>query len=437
MLIKSLPVPPKGWNSYDSFGGSITEEEALANLEVFLKRLAPFGFDYFCIDAAWYMDGGFKEALEARRAGKTRKANIDEYGVFRASTVNFPSGLRSIADRCHAAGVKFGLHVFRGLLTAAYEQNTPVKGHPMATARSIADLSTQCPWCSYIKGINMDSPGAQEYYNSVAEYLLNELKVDFIKLDDAYGYPREIAAFAKALQRLDRPVVLSISPGNSTSAITWNEIKSYANMVRITADVWDRDEDIYAKFDRWLAHENLAGEECWIDLDMIPIGGIQANVPKDTKADEYPILGCRRKSNLSENAKEVMMTQYALSCSALIYGGDLPMSDDDDFAYVTNKDVLDCNNNGVVAKQVAYFGYYDVRLARRKGDGRHGWFGIFHREGFKDGETRDISFTARDLGFEDGFPQSMYDVWEKREILPECGKITLKFRSRGCHFLRF
>ena len=437
MLISQTPIPPRGWNSYDSYGVYINEEQALANLEAFIEKLQPAGYEYFVLDACWYADGDFMDNYRALKEGRERFMYIDEWGRFIGSPRTFPRGLRYLSDRCHEAGVRFGLHLMRGLPARALELNPPVKGHPSARARDIADPENSCVWCAYTKGIRMDAPGAQEYYDSVAEYFAEDLCLDFVKFDDAVDYPREIEAFAQALDKVDRPILLSLSPGQEAFPGNWDLYARFGNMLRITGDVWDRDHYNDMKFDRWALFENFGGPECWLDLDMIPLGGIQAHVPEGTAPEYQPVLGCRRRSDMSETGKKVMMTQLALAASPLIYGGDLPMSTEEDIAWVTDPDMLECNANGVVGKRIFHQRHLDVRRAEKKGSGgRHGWIGIFNREDSR--SLRHCSVTPEELGFAGSFPERLYDVWCKQVVRPDSsGILSFPLKAKDVLFLSY
>ena len=67
----------------------------------------------------------------------------------------------------------------RGIPREAVKKNLPVKGTKFF-ARDIADTNDTCNWSSLNYGVDMDKPGAQEYYNSVVE-LVASWGVDFIK----------------------------------------------------------------------------------------------------------------------------------------------------------------------------------------------------------------------------------------------------------------
>lgn len=44
------PTPPMGWNSWDCYGDSVTEEEVLSNAEFMAERLAELGWQYVVVD---------------------------------------------------------------------------------------------------------------------------------------------------------------------------------------------------------------------------------------------------------------------------------------------------------------------------------------------------------------------------------------------------
>lgn len=434
MLISRTKHPPCGWNSYDSFGVYINQEQALANLEVFAKKLAPAGYEYFTLDAGWYFDGDFLENMRLRKEGRTPFEHVDDWGRRVGSPSLFPDGLAAMADRCHNLGLKFGLHVMRGLPAKAVEINTPIKGHPSARARDIYDPDNPCTWSATTRGINMDKPGAQEYYNSVVEYLAQDVGVDLIKLDDVVEFPREVEAFARAIEKVERPILLSLSPGNETYTGNWPLFRKWSNMVRITGDVWDRDSDNAMKFDRWALFEEMGSPECWIDLDMIPLGGIQVNVPEGTPNDLIPVLGCRRQSNVTPEGKKIMMTQFALAASPLIFGGDLPSTTDEDIRLVTDADMLACNRNGITGRRIFHQRHLDIRRALKHDDPDHGWIGIFNHQS----RDRLITLKASEMGFcANRLPSAFFDIWQKKMLPTAAAAFSTTMKAQGVLFLRY
>jgi hypothetical protein len=427
MRIPSTPVPPCGWNSYDSYGIYLTEAEALANLEAFVAKLKPHGYEYFCIDACWYAEGDFL-------VDKTKRFMcIDEFGRFVESPKMFPSGLKFLADKCHDHGVKFGIHIMRGLPAKAVELNTPILGHPTARAQDIHDPQAGCCWCQYTAGIDMDKPGAQEYYDSVVERLA-AIGVDFIKADNILEFPRDFEAVAKAIDKVSRPILLSLSPGNEPNERIWPRIAAAANLVRITGDIWDLEAHVPLAFDRWAAWEHLGGPACWLDLDMLPFGAIQVHVPEDTDPARYPVLGCRRQSSLSRKGKLVMMTQRAMACSPLIFGGAVHLSNDADLALATDPEMLACNRNGDVGKRILWERHVDVRRCVSRRDTSHGWLGLFNRQSLM---PLQLVLTPAELGFTGGFPETLYSIWDRQTLTPRAGGLELGIEGSGVVFIRY
>ena len=75
---------------------------------------------------------------------------MDEYSRLLPAVNRFPSakdgkGFRPIADKVHALGLKFGIHIMRGIPRQAAHQNTKILG-TTATAREIAHPYSICSW---------------------------------------------------------------------------------------------------------------------------------------------------------------------------------------------------------------------------------------------------------------------------------------------------
>src|SRR5262249_10614950 len=137
----------------------------------------------------------------------------------------FPSaangaGFKPIADAVHRLGLDFGVHLMRGIPRQAVEQNLPIKGTNVR-ARDIADTSSTCPWNADMYGVDMSKPGAQAYYDSVFQ-LFAAWGVDFVKVDDMarpyFPQAPEIEAVHRAIAHAGRPMVLSLSPGETPLA---------------------------------------------------------------------------------------------------------------------------------------------------------------------------------------------------------------------------
>ncbi len=425
MRIDTLPQPVMGWNSFDCWGIFINEAQALANLDAFLTKLKPHGYDYFCIDAGWYSEYGALLEPDNPAAADRIDVHIDAYGRLVPAPKLFPRGLRYIADRCHEAGIKFGVHLMRGIPRKAVEGNTPVLGADGIRAADIADTGDLCGWCPLNYGVDMTRPGAQAYYDSVIAYLSDELQIDLLKADDLADYPAEIEAIGKAIAKASRPIVYSLSPGDFVWTGNYGLIRQYCNMFRISGDIWDRPNDLTRILDRWEQWENCGDRSCCLDLDMIPFGALQVYSKSRNSSDNAALsgVGHSRMSELSAAEKRFFITQRALAASPLLFGGDLTLTGDEDIALATHPEILACCRNFVVGRKVYARYQLDVRKTPEQGNAGHGWFGIFNRHA----TPWQCTFQPADFGFE-RWPERLFSIWENKSYLPDRnGQLVIDF----------
>lgn len=410
-LHRLTPRPPLGWNSYDSFGCFINEHRAFENLRVFVERLRPHGYEYFVIDAGWYRQFDLGNREFPTRADPYR-LRLDEWGRPLPAACFFPNGLTPLAHACHAAGVKFGLHLMRGIPRVAVAANTPVKATTVG-ARDIANTGSTCRWCPDNFGVDTTKPGAQAYYDSILE-LVAGWGVDFIKYDDIVPSPPEVDAVVNAIEKCGRDIVLSLSPGNGHRDDGWSAY-SRANMVRISGDIWDNREDFHWVFERWERFMNRPlPHGCWLDMDMIPFGELQVwNPGSDTGEILMNGRGSHRMSGLNPAQKRTFMTMRALGASPLFLGGNLPGTDEESFRLITDPEMLACNQNGVTGQLVTHTAWTSTWLTLHRTQPGAGWFGIFNR----DGEN------AREVTF-DPPGHRWFDIWN-RQVLQRPLRVTL------------
>jgi len=371
------PFPPRGWNSFDAYGVHLDEQAALETIQVMAERLLPLGYDTFVIDEGWYSE--YEKAPGSRwpMSGIRPRLCLDSSGRYVPSTKVFPNGLNRLIDRAHQLGLQFGLHLLRGIPREAVERNLPVQGTPF-TARDIADTSSTCSWNDFNYGVDVSRPGGREYYRGVVR-LLASWGVDFLKYDDIVGYPREIEAVAEAIETQDRPIVLSLSPGN---AVDWDDLPAYsrANMVRLTRDVWDRPECLDRCFDAWAAYGAHGASGFWPDLDMMPLGHLRLCLPPEnvTPGVRMPSEGTERWCRWTAAQQRTFVTMLAMAASPMFLGGDLLTLPQEAWTLIGNADIIACNRNAVVGQRVARRGSVEIWRTPRR-DGAGGWIGLFNR----------------------------------------------------------
>jgi alpha-galactosidase len=320
------PTPPMGWNSWDAFGTTITEAQVKAQADFMAEHLLPHGWRILTVDIQWYEPGasGHSYRPDAPLA-------MDEWGRLVPASNRFPSaeggaGFKPLADYVHGRGLQFGIHLMRGIPRLAVARNLPVKG-TLVRAAAIANVASVCSWNPDMYGVDMARPGAQAYYDSVFE-LIASWGVDFVKVDDIsrpyHEHEAEIEAIRRAIDHTGRPMVLSLSPGE-TALSAAGHVKRHANLWRISDDFWDTWPALLEQFGRlarWNVHR---GPGHWPDADMLPLGVLD--------------LG-RRQTRFTPDEQRTLMTLWSIARSPLIHGGDMTKTDAATLALLTNDEVI-------------------------------------------------------------------------------------------------
>ncbi len=309
-------TPPMGWNSWDCFGTSVTEGEVLANAKVLAEQLRPAGWDTVVVDIDWY-----EPTARAHGYNADAPLVLDDFGRQLPDPVRFPSavtgdGFAPLAATLHDLGLRFGLHLLRGIPRLAVERDLPVHGTGW-TARDAADQTSTCAWNPHNYGLAHDHPAAQAYLDSLVTQLA-AWGVDYCKVDDILApyAARDIEAWALAIERAGRPIVLSLSPGTALSTAHVEHLRRFAQLWRISDDLWDRWPDVHAQFARLARWAPLQREGGWADADMLPVGRIGVRAER----------GEPRHSRLTPDEQRTLLTLWAMARSPLMVGGDLPHS---------------------------------------------------------------------------------------------------------------
>ena len=326
-------LPPKGWNSWDCYGASVTEAEVIGNAEYMATHLKAFGWEYVIVDIQWYEPAAVSSIYNA-----FYPLEMDGFSRLQPAVNRFPSaeggkGFKPLGELIHSLGLKFGIHIMRGIPRQAVHQNTPILG-TNKHARDIAANSI-CPWNTDMYGINPHAEGAQEYYDSIFA-LYAEWGVDFVKVDDIAAsrlYPffrEEIEMIRLAIDRSGRDMVLSLSPGPAPleHAAT---LKQNANMWRMTDDYWDRWENLKGMFERCEKWWPLVGDHGWPDCDMLPLGHIGIRSVDGNWPHPWGEAGsntaANRQTRFTKDEQKTMMTLWTIFRSPMFFGGELRNND--------------------------------------------------------------------------------------------------------------
>jgi len=408
-------TPPMGWNSWDAYGLTITEDQFRANAKVLAEKLKPFGWEYAVIDEGWFL----KNPLD-RPKPELLQYEIDGYGRYVpvparfASSVNATGvneGFKKLGADIHGMGLKFGIHIVRGIPRVAVAANLPVEGSAFH-AVDVADKSDVCPWDPTNWGVRNDAAG-QAWYDSLLKQYAG-WGVDLIKVDCISDHPYKIdeirmirRAIDKATAKTGRAMVLSLSPG-PTALEHAAEVGAEAQMWRISDDFWDYwqsatqkeyPQSLVRQFDNLAAWAKYTRPGNWPDADMLPLGELRP-VPGEGKP---------RSTRLTATEQRTLLTLWSMARSPLVLGANLTLLDAATLKLLTNKDViaLDQRSNG---------GHEAGREGSAVAWTAHGEGGTEYLALFNIGDGT-VEYKAGLQSY--GLPAGSYairDVWEERAV---------------------
>ena len=336
----TLQKPPMGWNSWDCYGAAVNEEQVRENARYMAKNLKTYGWEYIVVDIQWYEPNAVSHEYN-------RNADLvmDEFGRLMPAANRFPSaaggsGFRPLADYIHSLGLKFGIHILRGIPRQAVRRNTVVKGTDCRAAE-IVDFGDVCCWNGDMCGIDMSRRGAQAYYDSIFQ-LYAEWGVDYVKVDDiARPYHREeVEAIAGAIENSGREMVLSLSPGAAPIAEA-EHLSKWANMWRMTDDFWDDWGLLKKMFDYCRDWFPYVGSGHFPDCDMLPLGCIRVCNKENGE-----------KTRFTVEEQKLLLSLWAIFRSPLMFGGDMTRNDEFTLSLMQNRHILVFNQNGSGGREV-------------------------------------------------------------------------------------
>ncbi len=434
---KVAPLPPMGWNSYDYYNTSVTEAEIRANAEYMASHLKEYGYKYVVVDIQW-SDPYAGTDMSVQYIPFTHY-NIDEYSRQIPAVNRFPSsadgkGFKPLADYIHSLGLKFGIHIMRGIPRICAHNHTAIKGTDV-TADKIANPFSISKWNGDMYGVVAGRKGAQEYYNSIFE-LYASWDVDLVKVDDIcntnmypsdpYSAEKEIEMIAHAIESSGRSMVLSLSPGPAVIEKAWH-MEKYANMWRITDDFWDKWSLLKAMFERCEVWQRHVGDGNWPDCDMIPLGYLGKG------------FGEERYTNFTGDEARTMMSLWCMFKSPLMLGCELTKLDDATLSYITNKDILSLTRMYHGATQVMRSDSQCVWVTYGNGCPAHNPPVVVALFNLSDTEAEVVVDLKEINGFDPEKTYSVKSLWDGKDLFPMAGNsvISRTVNAHGVEVLQF
>jgi len=414
-------TPPMGWNSWDCYGPTVTETEIRANADYMAEHLKQHGWEYIVVDIRWFVEndkaGGYNETDPIY--------TMDEYGRFLPAVKKFPSaadgkGFKSLADYIHSKGLKFGIHLMRGIPVQAVKKNCPVMGSKVKAADIYSD-KMQCGWLHDMYTVDTLKAGAQEYYNSIFN-LYASWGVDYVKVDDLSRpyHHGEIAMIRNAIDQSGHPMVLSTSPG-ATPLEKAGHIMNHANLWRICDDFWDNWDALKPQFKRCANWAPYIGEGHWPDADMLPLGRISIRGER----------GKDRMTGFTQIEQYTLMNLWAMFRSPLMFGGDLPSNDKFTLSLLTNDEVLAVNQHSAKNKQLKEENGLIVWTADVPGT-KDKYVAFFN---INEAGTSEMSVTLAELELTGNY--NVKDLWSKEDKGKTIDKFTVPVDPHASVLVRF
>jgi hypothetical protein len=414
-------TPPMGWNSYDAFGDNVVESEILANARYVAEKLQPVGWDTVVVDYCWSDPGAHDNNRNARA---NAPLTADNFGRLLPAPNRFPSavdgaGFKPLGDAVHALGLKFGIHIMRGIPRNSVYTNLPIEGSHF-TAAEAGNTNDKCAWCPDMFGVNRNAAG-QAWYDSCAR-LWAGWGVDYIKVDDLstpYHAP-EIEMIRHAIDQSGRGMVFSTSPG-PTSASHAAHISTNANLWRVSGDFWDNWRSLNHEFALGTRWHDFTGPGRWPDADMLPVGHLSVG---------HRAEGPDRSTCFTRDEELTLISFWSLLPSPLMAGANLPDNDDWTTALLTNPEVLAVNQDsfGQPAQRMVNPNVPADTWMKKLADGSVA-VGFFNRTD----QPVKVAFPWRNLGFH--FAPNVRDLWLRKDLSRQ-KNLVAELPAHGCILLQ-
>ena len=317
-------TPPMGWNSWNCWGLSVTQDRVMSSAKALLETgLADYGYAYINIDDAW-------EAAE-RNADGTIAVNE-----------KFPD-MKGLGDWLHSQGLKFGIYSSPGDRTCGgYLGSLDHEMQDAETYNSWGIDYLKYDWCGYGR-----KHATEKDNQTVASYVRPYLHME------------------ECLRAQPRDIFYSLCQYGMADVWKWGEAVD-ANSWRTTGDITDTWESMYdIGFRRNAPLFPYAQPGHWNDPDMLIVGkvGWSSNL---------------RDSRLTPDEQYTHISLWTLMASNMLSGCDISQMDDFTGGLLCNNEVNAVNQDilGRQAERVVEDGSIHI-FKRPLADGSYA-VGIFN-----------------------------------------------------------
>jgi hypothetical protein len=376
----SVPPPPMGWSSWNSFSNTVNSEIVMSQAKAMVSSgMAKAGYQYINIDEGWWL--GERDA----------EGNIlVDHAAWPAIEDKEDSGdMRNIVRFIHSQGLKAGIYTDAGM--------------------------DGCSTVGPDLGPSYPHTGSEGHYEQdflqFAKWGFDYVKVDWCggdkeNLDPAVQYAEIAQAIARAEAITGHTLYFSICNWGKNSPWTWAP-----NIGGVKAAIWRTGGDIVAPIVAGTKNADRKAElkEVLREFD-------QAQHPDAQHTGFYndPDMMVVGMPGLTELQNRVHMSLWAISGGPLLAGADLSKLTPADLATLTNPEVLAIDQDPL--------GLQSYKVAS-PAKGLEVWSKPLTTPGERavlllnrTGAAEEIGFHWNDLGLRSDGEATVRDPWERKDI---------------------
>jgi alpha-galactosidase len=427
-----IQTPPMGWNSWNTLEFRATEADIKNVADYMSENLLEYGWEYVVVDAGWY----YPPEITCNDGTMNRiPQQIDEFGRLVPDVNKYPGsannkGFKELADYIHSKGLKFGIHIMRGIPWNAAASNLTVKGSDYKSSEiAVTENTSQRNASMY--GIK-DYKSAKAYYRSLIE-LYSDWGVDLIKADDMILplYEHELNALADAIKEINPDIVLSLRPGKANIAAAQNLSKN-SEMWRFSYDFGDDWEYVVPKFQLLKDGIPCMSYGMWPDADVLPLGKLRKNGRHECVASllkDEPGNRFDEYSRLTPDEMYTVMTLWIISKSQLMLGGYLPEYDELSNKLITNKKAIKVNQLSKSSKEVYNRDNIVVWKASGVDSQETTFLAVFNLSD----KNREIKIKLEELGYGNDLFRAQ-DIWQNKNLGILLYAVDFEINGHGAKF---
>ncbi|VAX29489.1 alpha-galactosidase [hydrothermal vent metagenome] len=371
-------TPPMGWNSWNCWGLSVSQEKVYDAAKSFVEKgLADHGWTYINIDDGWEIPGK-SDAPKRSRKGKI------------LTNEKFPD-MKKLGKDIHALGLKFGIYSSPGPLTCG--------GYTASYKHEYQDARTFAKW-----GIDYLKYDLCSYRNFMSDQnSVEELKPPYILMN-------------KALRSIDRDIVYSICEYGNGKVWEWGESVG-GNLWRTTGDIWDDWNRLYEIGFGQVENAKYAGPGHWNDPDMLVVGWVGWG----------PNL---HQSALTADEQYTHVSLWSLLSAPLLLGNDLTKLDDFTLNLITNDEVIAVDQDKLGKQATPVIKTDNIQVWKKELSDGNIAVGIFN----VGDETLDYKLDMKKLGVNEKV--TLRDVWRQKDMGKLQNEFTARIPSHGVKLLK-